>query len=733
MTLLSPLALLFALTAAVPLLLHLYQRRRRIVLEFSTTRFFTAAIVRSQRRMRLRRLLLLILRMAACVLLALALARPITTLAGLGHGGRRDVVILLDDSLSMQATESDGTSRFDSARRLATEFLRNLASGDQAAIITFTGGTLGRRTGVGVELTDDLLGLLGEIGRLEPTLAAGDAHAALARATDLLQAAGPRHRRLVIVSDLQESDWRQTEWPAPPHAIGAALVRLNPPTADNVAVEQVMLSQGSAVVGQPNLLRVRLVNYREEASAVELALQVDGREHVRRPIELGGGRPHVESIPLTFALPGPHRIELRADVHDALPADNRLYFAVDVRAQLPVLLVDGEADVRTSAALYLRAALQALGTEGDSVQLQTASPAELAGAALDHQRVVILSGVRDLPNSQVERLEQYVAGGGALAVFPGPGADREFYNQLLGGADRPRGGLLPAELHEVLDTAGAEQSLSLVAADVAHPMLQRFQGPLRGALAGIDVYRAYTLVPRQAWTVASLGRSVAADGTGGLQLPLIVERSYGDGRVLLFAVAPEPSWTNLPLRRSFLPLVGGMVSYLAGGGGQPGDHQVGEELVVLRGGWNPDQPVSVVRPDGLRLRAAVRTRGAEPLAVLPPESVDQPGFYELDPPGETSYAVNVPRSESIPRQLDLDAARRLAGNWRLDIVDSPARGGILGAQATAAVLAGGPAARGLWDALLWIVLLVVLIEPPLANRLAGLVRGSDAPARRAVA
>ncbi len=108
MTLLSPLALLFGLAALVPLLLHLYQRRQRVVVLFSTNRFFTRSVVRSQRRLRLRRVLLLVLRMAACVLFAMALARPILALAGLtGTGtGNRDMVIVLDDSLSMQAADS---------------------------------------------------------------------------------------------------------------------------------------------------------------------------------------------------------------------------------------------------------------------------------------------------------------------------------------------------------------------------------------------------------------------------------------------------------------------------------------------------------------------------------------------------------------------------------------------------------------------------------------------------
>jgi len=150
MTLLSPLALFFGLTALVPLILHLYQRRQRTVILFSTNRFFTDSVIRSQRRLRLRRLLLLLLRMAACALLALALAKPILSLAdfGRGHEGHRDLVILLDDSLSMQAGSmnsaggASGTgapnaySHFDRARKAALDALDELTSGDRAAVVT---------------------------------------------------------------------------------------------------------------------------------------------------------------------------------------------------------------------------------------------------------------------------------------------------------------------------------------------------------------------------------------------------------------------------------------------------------------------------------------------------------------------------------------------------------------------------------------------------------------------
>jgi hypothetical protein len=762
MTLLSPLALLFGLAAIVPLILHLYQRRRRSVIEFSTNRFFTAEIIRSQRRLRLRRLLLLLLRVGACVLLGLALARPIISLAGVGRAGNRDVVILLDDSLSMQAAEggdrgiegsreqgtiAGGDTQFDHARRLAIGVLNELSSGDRAAVITLTGRTLGHRTRVdpsapgapatGLELTGDLLGLAGELEKLPPTAAAGDARTALSRAAALLSQSGPRHPWLLVLTDLQETDWRQADWPQPPHTVGVALVRLRPPTQDNVVADQMVLSQGTTVVGQPNLLRVRLVNYRPATTPVVMVLTVDGREQVRRPLELPGGSPHVERIPLVFDEAGEHRLKLSVEVNDALPADNTLFAAVTVNPLLSVLLVDGQAAAgpRQSAAFYTRAALRVTSRTGQSVQADVVPPTDLPGVTLDSYRVVVLSAVRDLPLAQVERLEQFVQAGGGLAIFLGADADRDFYNELMGGPSRPLGGLLPAEVRGLRETAGGERPLYLAEADLSHPMLQRFKDNLRGALAGINVYRAHAVVPRDAWVVATLDQ----------QLPLIVERTYGRGKVILFTTAPEPRSTNLPLRRSFLPLMTQMVSYLAGGGAGDADHNVGEQLMLLRGGWDASQPLYVVRPDGGRVLAAVQVVGAEPQAALPADAVDQPGFYQLESPssagpqrpasGHTVLAVNTPRRESVPHVIAPAELEKPAGKWRLRVVDATGLTGdaVRGEQGVLTTLmTSGPAGRGIWDALLWTVLILVLVEPLIANRIRG-ARAADAAtsARRA--
>jgi hypothetical protein len=722
MTLLSPLALLLGLAALVPLVLHLRQQRKRTVVTFSTNRFFTTAVIRSQRRMRLQRLLLLLLRIAACLLLALALSRPLMDYAGIGagHAGRRDLVILLDDSLSMRAVASTGSnsghSNFDRARDLAADTLAHLSDGDRAAVVTFTGKSLGKQTSAGVELSPSPASVAAQLRDITPSFAAGDAHQSLTRATEMLASSGSRDPVVLVLSDAQATDWRETAWPEPASPVPMLFATVSPPTRDNASVQDVTLGSSSQIAGQPGLLRARLVNHRSAPSEGELVLRVDDQEVLRRPVQLSGDSPRLEQLPLTLEKPGSHRLSVELVSPDALPADNTFYACVTVHPRLPVLVIDGRAETsRQSGAFFLRMGMVASSDSGGT-QPDVVRAADLSSVRLDAYRVILMSEVSSLPLPQVERLEQFVRDGGGLAIFPGEGADLSFYNQTLGSTTRPLQGLMPAELRSIV-TGSSDAPLRVLEAELDHPVLQRFKGTMRGALGGVSIERAFVLA-----MPTGRGQVLAAMDRG---MPWLCERSYGRGRVMLLATSTEPQWTNLPLRRVFIPLLSRMVGYLAGGETVSTTSQAGREVTLARGGWDFDKPVEVERPDGSVVRANVRASGGQPTAYLAPELAAQPGYYTIrwpgpaDPSGSLpqAIAVNAPRSESMPATLDQAVALSRAGRWRvsfLDLSQDTSRDGTLWSA-----LDEARAGRGVWDALLWVVLLLLLIEPVLANLLRG--------------
>src|SRR4029453_391379 len=95
-----------ALAVFVPILIHLLNRRQLRVVDWAAMDFLFAADRKNRRRIRLEHLILLLLRCLAVFLIGLVLARPFlptSASAGFIDTARFERIVILDDSLSMQA------------------------------------------------------------------------------------------------------------------------------------------------------------------------------------------------------------------------------------------------------------------------------------------------------------------------------------------------------------------------------------------------------------------------------------------------------------------------------------------------------------------------------------------------------------------------------------------------------------------------------------------------------
>ena len=103
MNFLAPAFLAGLAAIAVPVIIHLIHRERRVVVEFPSLMFLQRIPYRSVRRQKLRHILLLVLRCLALALLVAAFARPFFERQhrALSSTGSREVVVLLDRSSSM--------------------------------------------------------------------------------------------------------------------------------------------------------------------------------------------------------------------------------------------------------------------------------------------------------------------------------------------------------------------------------------------------------------------------------------------------------------------------------------------------------------------------------------------------------------------------------------------------------------------------------------------------------
>ncbi|HEY7396419.1 MAG TPA: BatA domain-containing protein, partial [Gemmatimonadaceae bacterium] len=134
MSFLAP-AFLAALAAiAVPVLIHLINRERKVVVEFPSLMFLERIPYKSVRRQKIRHIALLILRCVAIALLVAAFSRPFFQKrnSAIGGAGAKELVVLLDNSSSMGYAD-----RWTKAKDAAKKAVSGLSATDRATLVVF--------------------------------------------------------------------------------------------------------------------------------------------------------------------------------------------------------------------------------------------------------------------------------------------------------------------------------------------------------------------------------------------------------------------------------------------------------------------------------------------------------------------------------------------------------------------------------------------------------------------
>jgi hypothetical protein len=152
-----------------------------------------------------------------------------------------------------------------------------------------------------------------------------------------------------------------------------------------------------------------------------------------------------------------------------------------------------------------------------------------------------------------DRVARFVADGGALLIFPGPGIDTRNYNEVL----FPALGLPPAVLADPSAGTGRGDSLQdgmirFDRVDYAHPVFDGlFDAPLTIREDGREI-ESPSILQAFAARVSGTGRTIIALSNG--QSFLSAYR-LGGGTILAFAVDPGLGWSDFAVKGVFVPLL----------------------------------------------------------------------------------------------------------------------------------------------------------------------------------
>lgn len=642
-----PLGLALAAGAAVPVVLHLLHRTRWREVAWPAMRLLADVATRRGARLALEDVLLLLLRILLICAVALAVARPRweEPVATDQRRGRVAAALLLDDGLP-SGIRDHGTVRLAREQELATAYLASLVAGDEVSVIPGSAAD-----GPASDPLLDLDAARRQVAALQPGAGAPDIPALVAAGLARLD----RHRNddaeLVLVttgcnagtalddearwSDLAErvTRGRRSGWRRP-------RIVLLAPQADALtdwAIAGLAIDQPLPLPGVPLGIRVTVQRSGDGAlpAGLSVRLAVDGRTVSEQPVPPIAGSAVVVGFVETFTTPGGHTLEARLiGARDPLTLDDRRCASIEVALHVPVLLVE-----RVPGELDLVAA--ALDPTDGADPLAPFAPRRISATALDANavlgiRAVVLGDVGVLEPAATAALERLLAAGGGVLVGCGPHTVPELAaRQWFRGGD----GLLAAALGPVV-----EQPRHPRPAPGDPPALG---GGLRAAAqtaawSSTTVHSALRALPGpwQSWVELD-------DGT-----PLVVAARRGQGLAVLWLTTLDERWTDLPFHALWVPLVRGVVGYLAATVLPPRNLRPGDALAwPCPGGTADPGRAALSAPDGTT--ALLRPGGWDGAPALVAGPLREPGVWRLRPVA-AGDGPPVPYAVAIaPEALDL--------------------------------------------------------------------------------
>jgi hypothetical protein len=374
--------------AAITTLYLLRLRRRRVAVAFAPLWLGAPGADRAARRTRRLRhwlSLALALSLFAAILLGAIDRERGTVGPGAVDRGGRSVVVLIDRSASMSATDEPG-SRLAAARRRADELVGGLAPADSALVASFAADATAES---GFE--SEPRRLARAIAGVAPSDEPGDLQRALAFAAAVLR--GRPRPIVILVSDGGFTDDARRMAPVDPD--GRALdIRYAPVgrRADNVGILSLAARR---IPADPGAVETALVvqSFRPTAGTVGIEIASGGRVIEKVEQTLAPGERRRLTLPNLFAPDS--RIEARLTGTDDLPLDDVATATIPPLPRRRILRVGG-------ADLYLDGALLGLGSTVHVDRLPAADADRAAAHAREYD-LVVFDGVTPSAAPQVGR------------------------------------------------------------------------------------------------------------------------------------------------------------------------------------------------------------------------------------------------------------------------------------------------------------------------------------------
>lgn len=619
---------------ALPVLIHLWQRRKVVQIPIGTLRFLKAIAARTRRSSRIENLLLLLLRCLLFSLVILAAARPVFSTKSahlLGAKVPRTMVFLVDNSTSMSLLVG-GQTRLETAKACARSILEELKPGDRVAVLAVSDQIELKIA----EPTADHALVRKALEEIQPTAGRSDFAAALREAGKIVARSERGARQIFFFTDDQENAWHpivanpstvfDTVW----QQAAPQLLVIRPdeqPHPSNACVKSLRFEFPSLAPGATARGTVVVENFSTTEFHDVAKLSIRAKTLAQIPLSVSAGA--TVEIPFEFQAPYLERSWATGTLAlsgDNLPEDDLWYFALPLYKPPRALILEQElpGPEQLRPGFYLRKALAA-----GEAPIRCMSVGQLEETALEGYSILFLVDPGHLGDRSLFRIERFMEAGGTLVVFPG--------NQTDNWASLP---FLPGTPTGVRELPAGRQPVGLLAP--AHPFFAN----------AWDSGLPFPALPQKrllGWEPKPKSQTLLSIGQGDAMFPFLVTAPYKAGNSVFINASADRSWGDLPLSPAFVPLLHQIARFSSAKALPP--LLVGDPL-PFPASLPSDATATLLLPDGTQ-RTVQNSR-------LLMERIPEPGIYEATAKTEQiAAAANADRLESELRSVDPEALRKL--------------------------------------------------------------------------
>jgi hypothetical protein len=665
-----------ALGVAVPVIIHLLYRKQRKQTPWAAMELLRKALVDRSGQVKLEDFIILLLRCLALVLIAFALLRPTMTSDNNDWLGEQSVgmVVAIDASFSMSHGEY---SRFEKAIARSKQIFATAKEGDPVTLVMMSKHpeVLVRSTGYESEQITQLLET-----KAKPTSYRLNLEQNIEQLAQLASEIQTSVKECYLITDAQESDWatlsakgKQTLQQLK-RDTNLFVVPVQSASESNLSLTQLKYTSGALRKSEVARFTVTVRNQgRQMADGRNVEFYLNDTLVSRQAVgQLEAGEVRDLSFFASFDHAG--QAQLKAQLSkDELAIDNTRYAVANIRAQVRVLCVDSgdtsevgeETDIRTGTYYAARAMrLKARGDDSPMRVIRINTP-DLSAERLNDFDLIVLADIDDLAPEMVTRLRTFVSQGGGLFIFMGDQVDAELYNKRFGF---DAAGLLPGELlgqitataSSIDPNAEAVEDAELDPNTKGWPMVA---GKTDHRLAGIVRRLPEGFVDSARFTKAMKIKPAADSQTiltlAHKSMPLLVEKTIGEGSILLCTSSADRSWNDFAIHAMYPMLLQQAATQLTS---RPDERQitVGDAADILVPGREAGRSASLTNPSGDLLTVKVTQRDNHPVCEL---DTNQIGIYAIAadasiPADAAAVAANIDAQESNVRVVDGGALRK---------------------------------------------------------------------------